>query len=132
MLGITAGAVVTDLREQKIKNSWILGGLVVGIGIQISGKGSIGVFSALLGIIVPPVLLWTAFCEHWIGAGDIKLFSVLGSILGIGRILECMMAAMVFGILYAMICWSVNKKKKTIRLAVPVLCSVICGIGGIY
>ncbi|MDO4453163.1 MAG: A24 family peptidase [Eubacteriales bacterium] len=132
LLGVTAGAVITDLREEKIKNKWILGGILFGIGIRILEEGVYGLLFAFLGMSVPLVLLWIAFCERWIGAGDIKLFSVLGSILGMGRILECMMAALLFGAFYAAICRLAGRKKKTIRLSIPILCSVFCGIGGLY
>ena len=124
--------MITDLREEKIKNKWIIGGLVLGLTIRIFQEGVCGLLSAFLGIAVPLVLLWIAFCERWIGAGDIKLFSVLGSILGMGRILECMMAALLFGSLYAAIWRVTGRKKKTIRLSIPILCSVLCGIGGLY
>lgn len=129
---MTAGAVVTDLKEQKIKNKWIGLWMTVGIAIAIYQNGVRGFFGAMGGILLPIFLLWCAFYIRKLGAGDIKLFSAIGSFLGIGRILECMMAAMIFGLIFMGIARIIGRKKKTIRLSIPIFFSVLCGIGGIY
>lgn len=129
---MTAGAVVTDLKEQKIKNKWIGLWMTVGISIAIYRDGVKGFVSAAGGILLPIFLLWCAFYIRKLGAGDIKLFSAIGSFLGIGRILECMMAAMIFGLIFMGIARIIGRKKKTIRLSIPIFFSVLCGIGGIY
>ena len=132
LLVMTAGAVWTDLKEQKIKNKWIGPWTLAGIALGGYQGGAGGLVSSLGGMMLPVFLLWWAFCLKKMGAGDIKLFCAAGSFLGIGRILECMMTAMVFGAIFIGISKTAGRKKKTIRLSLPVFCSVLCGIGGIY
>ncbi|MCI7812415.1 MAG: A24 family peptidase [Lachnospiraceae bacterium] len=126
------GAVLTDLREKKIKNIWVIFWTIVGAATRIYHDGMMGAWSSIWGILIPILLLWGGFCMRQIGAGDIKLFSALGSFLGIQDILECMMFALSFGLIFAIANRIMGKKKKTIRLSVPIFFSVLCRIGGLY
>lgn len=76
MLLITAA--VMDLRSFKISNRLIIGGLVTGLIVQIieSGMKGIGVF--LINVSIPVILFYLLFLMRALGAGDIKLFSVIG------------------------------------------------------
>lgn len=132
---IAAGAIVTDLREKKIKNKWVFCGGILGLLVKSYCDGIMGFFSSFWGILIPILVLWGAFCMRQIGAGDVKLFSALGSLLGMENILECMMVAMIFGIVSEIagrvVCGK-KKKDKRLRLAVPIFFSVLCRIGGVY
>ena len=132
LLVMTAGAVITDLKEQKIKNKWIFLWILIGLGMKSWNGGIAGFFLSLGGILVPVLIFWGAFLTRKIGAGDIKLFSAVGSFLGISSILECMMAAMVTGAVLGLLKRFLCGKKTTIHLSVPILISVFCRIGGIY
>ncbi len=70
-----------DLRVRRIPN-WLIGlGLV--LGILLSGfQGAPGVWQSLFGFILGIAVLIIPFALGWIGAGDVKFFGVVGSILG--------------------------------------------------
>ena len=57
-------------------------GILSGIAMQILSVSDITVVSMILGIIYPVIILWVPFCMRGIGAGDIKLFSVIGCLNG--------------------------------------------------
>lgn len=75
--GILAGAVYTDIKEGKIKNQWMLMGMVCGLVAAFAGNGVAGVLESIrmAGIIL--LALFILFLIKGLGAGDIKLFCVL-------------------------------------------------------
>ena len=75
-------AVGMDLSSCRIKNQLIIFGMAAGIlsWLPFSSKEDVG--SLLAGIVIPIVVCWIPFLMHALGAGDIKLFSVVGCING--------------------------------------------------
>lgn len=59
--------------------------------------------SFVLGIILPIILLWILFRYKVIGAGDIKLFSVIGSLYGCPFIIKNMILALFSGAILSVI-----------------------------
>lgn len=80
---MTGIATYTDLKENKIKNKHILIFLIIGLILSIVDNGLIGLKNSLLGIVVPFVILFIFFAFRMFGAGDIKLFCAIGSIMGV-------------------------------------------------
>lgn len=76
-------AAVTDIQSLRISNRLIVSGLFLGCFFQIleSGVKGIGVF--LLNVSIPVILLYLLFLIRALGAGDIKLFSMIGGIWGL-------------------------------------------------
>ncbi len=99
LLCYLAVASVMDIKSRKVKNIWILYGLLSGLlisfmdsgltgqGICTLQMGSPGFVFSLLGIMIPLPML---FFFRWrlIGAGDIKLLMVIGCFLGVYGALE--------------------------------------------
>lgn len=75
-------AVWSDIRTTKISNRLILVGLTAGLFFRIWGSGWTGIFTYLVNISIPVILLYLLFLKRALGAGDIKLFSVIGGFLG--------------------------------------------------
>lgn len=75
-------AVYQDIKTYKIKNYIIIIGITTGLIINIKDVGFLGIYPSLLGIILPVVLLLPLFLIKVLGAGDIKLFSVIGLYVG--------------------------------------------------
>lgn len=73
-------AAEMDIRTSRVSNRLICCGLFAGLLFQVqeSGIGGIGFF--LRNISIPVILLYLLFLVRVLGAGDIKLFSVIGSI----------------------------------------------------
>ena len=65
----------------KISNRLIVCGLIWGLVLKIWGNGYVGILYFILNITIPVVLLFLLFQMHALGAGDIKLFSLVGSFL---------------------------------------------------
>lgn len=75
-------AIISDLKTYKIKNKILLIFLVIGLIISIYENSLSGLFSFILGCSVPFFILLILYILRMLGAGDIKLFCVIGSIAG--------------------------------------------------
>lgn len=99
-LGLLMIASVSDLRSYKVKNLYIIIGVGLGIFFFIGShtyqslEKSCCVF---LGTILPVILLWLLFRYKVIGAGDIKLFSIIGGLYGPRFVMKHMILALFFG-----------------------------------
>ena len=90
-------AVVTDFRRMKISNRLIASGLIWGFVLRFIGEGSTGIVHFLVNISIPVILLFLFFQLRVLGAGDIKLFSVVGGFVTTDRLLLVIAAAFLAG-----------------------------------
>lgn len=79
-------AIISDLKEERIPNSLILAGWFLGAVYQILFYGMIEAAFGCLGALVPIVVLFLFFLFKMLGAGDIKLLSVVGMFYGVEQI----------------------------------------------
>lgn len=89
-------AVISDFRSDKIPNGLI----AVGLGSGMIWRLWIcedAWYQVVLGIGCPAAVLFFLFLMHALGAGDIKLFSVIGCFWPIHDLIFCMMLSMVAG-----------------------------------
>lgn len=77
----------------KISNRLIASGLILGLAFRIMGEGGAGIVHFLVNISIPVILLFLLFQMRALGAGDIKLFSVVGGFLTTRQLLYVMLAA---------------------------------------
>lgn len=96
LLVIAVGAGWTDLRTGKVKNEWILLGVILGIVLRRAEFFPGAVLFGMAGFLL--------FRFRMMGAGDGKLASVIGGYLGIWQ--GCL--AIGFGLLIACL-WSIWK-----------------------
>lgn len=89
-------AVVSDIKDSKIRNIYVIPSLLLGVIINTYLHGFQGLKSSLLGIAVPILLLFVLFCLKLIGAGDIKLFSAIGALMGHKFLLYAMAYSFIF------------------------------------
>jgi leader peptidase (prepilin peptidase)/N-methyltransferase len=85
---ILLGIAVTDARHYLIPDEYTVGGLVLGLGLSLSG-GANGFVAALVGAAVGFGLLYVVaqagrwvFKEEAMGGGDIKMMAMVGSFVG--------------------------------------------------
>lgn len=90
-------AVLTDLKEGRIPNGIIAVGLLWGGAYQIMSGGAVGMVIFLGGAAFPLILFGVLFYFRMIGAGDIKLLSVIGGFLGPEACFSCIARAVFFG-----------------------------------
>ena len=79
----------------KISNRLIVCGLIWGLVLKIWGNGYVGILYFILNITIPVVLLFLLFQMHALGAGDIKLFSVVGSFITTEQLIRVMLYSFV-------------------------------------
>lgn len=94
---LLSASVVTDLRENRIKNSLILAGYGMAVISRGLGLVSTGWLSGMIGMCIPLIALFFLFLLHALGAGDIKLFSVIGAFVGAEKVVFYMLAGMAAG-----------------------------------
>ncbi len=91
-------SVITDIKLYKIKNFIIFPFILIGIVSNCIEVGLVnGLIQALLGIIVPFLCLIILFAAKMLGAGDIKLFCAIGSIMGYKFVVLNMIISFLFG-----------------------------------
>lgn len=98
-LAIALPAMACDLRSARIPNGMLLGSAVLAFALQLR-IGAAG--TALLGAAVPLMLLMPLFYFRMMGAGDIKLFAVLGMLYGVGRGLLLIFITLYFAAIFSL------------------------------
>ncbi|MFQ5684280.1 MAG: prepilin peptidase [Candidatus Binatia bacterium] len=78
----TSLAAGFDIREKRIPNWLILVGLIFGLLIN-ALKGRAQLMDSVWGLFLGLGIFVIPFALGWLGAGDVKLFGVLGAILGV-------------------------------------------------
>lgn len=90
-------AVISDLKSYKVSNVIILVGLITGCTIRIFEEGKNGICLWGIGVVFPVALLWIFFIVKTIGAGDIKLFSVVGGFFGVSYVFKVIILSLIIG-----------------------------------
>lgn len=94
-------AAVGDVRTGRISNRLILAGLCMGLFYRVFKEGPVGIFIFFVHVTIPVIVLFLLFLMHVLGAGDIKLFSIISGICSLGEWTGCMAAAFVIGAILA-------------------------------
>lgn len=77
-----------DIRTKKISNRLILSGLLLGCIRNLTEYGWKGSIYFLILISLPVLVFYLLFLMRALGAGDIKLFSVISSCIGLEGFVE--------------------------------------------
>lgn len=99
LAGLLSCAVYTDLTQTRISNRLIVLGLMIGFVFRLWSEGLVGVFFYVVNISIPVILLFLLFQMRVLGAGDIKLFSMLGTFISTEQLLKLMVLAFCVGAL---------------------------------
>lgn len=138
--GVAAVATLMDLHRGKIKNEIILLGYLLGLISLICQGRPEKLFYALSGLLFPIVLLYPIFLIRGLGAGDIKLFSVIGCFLSYKDTFYCILLAFLIGgiislfkLFFLKVLLHSGKpfSQYTIHFSVPISLSLILITGGI-
>lgn len=70
---------VSDLKNYRIPNYIVVGGWLAGIGWRYSVQGIMGVCRGIGVILISLLIAWMAYLVHAMGAGDLKLWTVIGA-----------------------------------------------------
>lgn len=121
-------AVIQDLHREKIPNALILFGWSTAIIYTVYEEGLRGILPLLVRITVPIILLFLLYRIRALGAGDIKLFSVIAGFLQLKELAVCIVASFVAGALIGIVkLWMIRKKEcaHTIHFSIPILCGYV-------
>jgi prepilin peptidase CpaA len=77
-------AIVSDLKTYKIKNTITYSFMLAGLLSNFVMEGFKGLVFSLQGIMLPVVCLIVLYMMGIIGAGDVKLLSAVGALMGAG------------------------------------------------
>ncbi|HBW26945.1 MAG TPA: prepilin peptidase [Hungateiclostridium thermocellum] len=105
-------ALVSDIRHYKIRNKLTFSFMFIGIVTNLVLDGVRGLLDSLLGIIVPFLLLIVLYALRMLGAGDVKLFSAIGAVLGVRAALWIMAYSFLAGGVIALIILIINRNGK--------------------
>ena len=90
-------AVVWDLRTERIPNGWICTGLAAGVVLFLSPLSVLEPKAFFLGFLIPFLIGWIPFRMRAVGAGDIKLFFVIGCLNGGEDVFYCIFLSFLLG-----------------------------------
>ena len=92
-------AAVHDLREFRIPNYLIIAGLIVGTGLLvIRGLTGDDIRDYILGTLAGLAGMMLLYIIRAVGAGDVKLFAVLGLLTGLEFVVQLMVVSFVTGL----------------------------------
>ena len=106
LLMLTFISLIQDIKYFKVKNITNLTFIILGITFSIFDKT---LASSLLGLIFP-LLLMPLFIFKMLGAGDIKLFCAIGSIIGYPKIALLILSSIILNGIIALILMIVRKQ----------------------
>jgi prepilin peptidase CpaA len=111
-------AVYNDIKSFKIKNLITYPAVVLGIFVNTYLYGSKGFKDAIIGALIPLIVLFIFFALRMLGAGDIKLFSAIGAVMGWRFSVFCIAYSFVFGgfISLIILLFRKNAKQRFIHL----------------
>lgn len=97
LLLITLLALFYDIKSYTIKNNLIVVGIISGICINFYQVGFKGIYSYIIALLLPTIIFIPLFLLKALGAGDIKLFSVIGCYLGIFAVIKVIIYSFLIG-----------------------------------
>lgn len=99
-----AGLIIYyDVRYRRIPNAFVIGTLTVGISLSFAFGGLNGVLNSLGGCVLAFFLMFMLHVFGAMGAGDVKLFAGIGSLVGAQLVLPTFVVVVLTGGLLALI-----------------------------
>lgn len=96
-------AAYNDYTEYRVSNRVILTGWIMALLFAVYYGGLAGVVSCFMNILISIVLFFFLFRFRLIGAGDIKLLSVISGFLGVSEAINVFVAAIFVGSIFSII-----------------------------
>jgi prepilin peptidase CpaA len=92
-----------DVRYRRIPNAFVLATLVGGLAINGIFSGLAGVYSSVSGCALAFVLMFVLHLFGAMGAGDVKLFAAIGTVIGSSLVLPTFVVVVITGGLLAIV-----------------------------
>ena len=91
LLVILAAAVIQDFMYMKISNRLILMGVLFSLAFGFMTGGLKQIIFVLANVSFPVIVLYLLYLLGVLGAGDIKLFSIIGGFTNFRLLISCML-----------------------------------------
>lgn len=95
-------ATAMDLKYMRISNRLIIIGLGIALVRRLFCEGMTGVLTGIFQISFPIIILYLLFLIGALGAGDIKLFSVIGGFVNFKVLVWCMVYAFIVAAVFSL------------------------------
>jgi len=92
-----------DVRYRRIPNPFVLATLISGITLNFVLGGVHGAFSSIGGCVLAFILMFILHIFGAMGAGDVKLFAAIGSVIGAQLVLPTFVVVVLTGGLLALV-----------------------------
>lgn len=92
-----------DVRYRRIPNPFVLATLISGLTLNFALGGLPGAVSSIGGCLLAFILMFMLHVFGAMGAGDVKLFAAIGSVLGAQLVLPTFVVVVLTGGLLAMV-----------------------------
>jgi len=92
---------VKDLKTRRLPNVWTLGGLAVGLLVQLGWGGVAGLVDGLEAAGVCVLFLLVPFLVRAAGAGDLKMLAACGAFIGMRQVLLLLLSVSFAGFFVA-------------------------------
>jgi len=90
-------SLVSDKKTYKIKNFITFPIIILGLITNFFLEGFPGLSNSLAACLLPLLVLINLYMANMLGAGDIKLFCAIGSVMGVNFIIYCMIFSFLCG-----------------------------------
>ena len=102
LAGAGTGAVI-DLRTRRVPNVVTASLALTGIGLAATGLSGVTIGASLLGLALGLALMLPGHLFGATGAGDVKLFAAIGSVVGWDRVVHTFLDVAIVGGLIALL-----------------------------
>ena len=98
-----AACVLNDVRTLRIPNKLTAPAMIAGLALNAGYAGWSGVQTSLAGFGLATLLLFGPFALGGVGAGDVKMMSAVGALLGPRLVLESLVIGIALGGVFAVV-----------------------------
>lgn len=94
-------AVLMDFAYDRIMNGWILFGILIGLSFRFLEYQWHGLYGAAVSMLLSFIFLYPVYKINGLGAGDVKLFLMLGSFVPAEVQVRIMISSFIVGALFS-------------------------------
>jgi prepilin peptidase CpaA len=95
--------ILIDVRTMRIPNAVTFPGMIAGLALNAWSSGLGGVQASVAGFALATILLVGPFALGGVGAGDVKMMSAVGALLGPSLVLASLIAGISLGGVFAVV-----------------------------
>jgi prepilin peptidase CpaA len=103
LVPLAAVVIYHDVRYRRIPNPFVLATLITGLILNFSLGGLNGGLNSLGGCVLAFILMFMLHVFGAMGAGDVKLFAAIGSVIGVQLVLPTFITVVLTGGVLALV-----------------------------